>query len=188
MAPFFTSDELPAYVKALVANYSQPEPPPLKRGRGRPRKEPKRLLDPQLRYAQVDKQRVGGRVVAIKRRIIFGTEHDIINIIESDGCGSDINTSFVERDNLSARQHNGRLVRKTLSHSKLKYFLQCQLDFDDAVFNFVRPHGALRRKLRRPAAHGRKWQPCTPAMAAGLTDHVWSMEELLSYRRAPAQS
>src|SRR5713226_5192642 len=55
--PLFTSDKLPAYVAALIANYSTPEPPPIKRGRGRPRKEPRRVLDPHLCYAQVDKHR-----------------------------------------------------------------------------------------------------------------------------------
>ena len=50
-APFFTSDQLPAYVAALIANYSTPEPPPRTRGLGRPRKEPKRVVDPHLHYA-----------------------------------------------------------------------------------------------------------------------------------------
>ena len=56
-APFFTSDQLPAYVAALIANSSTPEPPPARRGRGRPRKGPRRLVDPDLRYAQVPKYR-----------------------------------------------------------------------------------------------------------------------------------
>jgi hypothetical protein len=184
-APFFTSDQLPAYVAALIANYSTPEPPPLKRGPGRPRKEPKRVVDPNLRYAQVDKQREGGRVVEIKRHILFGSEEDVIRIIETDGCGSQINTSYVERDNLTSRHSNGRLVRKTLSHSKKKSFLQCHIDLEDALYNFVRPHSALKVRRTTPAAHGRQWDKRTPAMAAGLTDHIWSLEELLSYRLPP---
>lgn len=183
--PLFTSDKLPAYVSALVANYSTPEPPPLKRGPGRPRKEPKRILDPNLCYAQVDKRRVGGRVVEVRRRIIFGSAEEIAHILEKDGCGSQINTAYVERDNLTSRQSNGRLVRKTLSHSKKEYFLQQQIALEDAIYNFVRPHSALRVKLAQPAAHGRKWEPRTPAMTAGLTDHIWSLEELLSYRLPP---
>jgi len=181
-APFFTSDQLPAYVAALIANYSTPEPPPAKRGPGRPRKEPKRIIDPNLRYAQVDKRREGGRVVEVKRHILFGTQDDIIQILEADGCGSQINTSYVERDNLTSRHSNGRLVRKTLSHSKKKVYLQRHLDLEDAIYNFVRPHRALRVRLRRPAAHGRRWKQRTPAMAAGLTDHIWTLEELLTFR------
>src|SRR5947209_11313704 len=73
-APFFASDQLPAYVAALIANYSEPEPPPARRGPGRPRKEPRRVVDPDLRYAQVEKRREGGRVVEVKRQILFGSE------------------------------------------------------------------------------------------------------------------
>ena len=178
----FTSDKLPAYVSALIANYSTLEPPPLKRGPGRPRKEPKRVLDPDLCYAQVDKHREGGRLVEVRRRIVFGSADEIARILQADGCGSQINTAYVERDNLTSRQSNGRLVRKTLSHSKKAYFLERQIALEDAIYNFVRPHSALRVKLSHPAAHGRKWDPRTPAMAAGITDHIWSLQELLSYR------
>ena len=184
-APLFTSDKLPAYVLALIANYSTPELPPVKRRVGRPRKEPRRILDPQLCYAQVDKRRQGGRVVEVRRHILFGSADAIVRILEADGCGSRINISYVERDNLTSRQSNGRLVRKTLSHSKKVYFLQCQIDLEDAVFNLVRPHRALSIELPRPTTHGRKRQQHTPAMAAGLTDHIWSLEELLSYRLPP---
>src|SRR5574341_2618173 len=98
--------------------------------------------------------------------------------MQADGCGSQINTSYVERDNLTSRQSNGRLVRKTLSHSKKVRFLECQIALEDAIYNFVRPHSALRVKLSRPRAYGRKWKPRTPAMVAGLTDHIWTLEEL----------
>ena len=54
-------------------------------------------------------------------------------------------------------------------------------DLEDAIYNFIRPHSALKVKLRQPAAHGRCWQQRTPAIAAGLTDRIWSLEELLSY-------
>jgi hypothetical protein len=184
-APLFTSDKLPAYLAALIANYSTPEPPPVKRGPGRPRKEPRRVVDSTLRYAQVDKRREGGRLVEVRRHILLGTEADIVKILEADGCGTKINTSYVERDNLTSRQSNGRLVRKTLSHSKRKVFLQRHIDLEDAVFNFVRPHSALKVQLAQPERYGRKWHSRTPAMAAGLTDHIWSLEELLSYRLAP---
>jgi hypothetical protein len=185
--PLFTSDQLPAYVKALIANYSTPEPPPLKRGPGRPRKEPKRILDPDLCYAQVDKRREGGRIVEVRRQIIFGAAEEIAQILAQDGCGTQINTAYIERDNLTSRQSNGRLVRKTLSHSKKVYFLQQQIALEDALYNFTRPHSALRSKLDAPTVHGRKWETRTPAMAAGLTDHLWTIEELLAYRLAPHQ-
>ncbi len=179
--PLFTSDKLPAYTQALIANYSTAEPPPVKRGRGRPRKEPRRVRDPQLCYAQVDKHREQGRVVEVRRRIIFGASEVITEILG----GQQINTSYIERDNLTSRQSNGRLVRKTLSHSKKDYYLRRHLDLEDAVFNFVRPHLSLREELPQPIKN-RKWQQRTPAMAAGLTDHIWTLEELLSYRVPPS--
>ncbi|MGH8066349.1 MAG: hypothetical protein ACRERE_14155 [Candidatus Entotheonellia bacterium] len=116
--PVFTSDELPAYIEALIANYSMPEPPPRRRGRGRPRKQPRQVLDPDLRYAQVDKPREGGRVVEVCRRIIFGSTEVITEILGD----KQIHTSYVERDNLTSRQSNGRFVRTTLSYAKKHYY------------------------------------------------------------------
>ena len=181
-APLFTSDKLPAYTKALISNYSTPEPIPRKRGRGRSPLKPKRLVDPDLLYAQVDKLRQGGRVIEVRRRIIFGTDKEIKQIIGPQ----QINTAYIERDNLTSRQSNGRLVRKTLSFSKKDYYLQRHIDLEDAIFNFVRPHKALRVRLPRPTK-GRKWKQRTPAMAAEITDHVWTLEELLSFRLPPPE-
>jgi hypothetical protein len=157
-------------------------PPPPTRGRGRPRHKPKRILDPHLCYAQVDKRREGGRVVEVRRRIIFGTAEEMATIITADGCGSTINTAYVERNNLSMRQNVGRLLRKTLSFSKSEYYLQRHIELEDAIYNFVKPHLSLRRRLQSHKHHGRKWEPRTPAMAAGLTDHIWSIEELLEFQ------
>lgn len=179
--PLFTFDKLPAYVQALILNYSTPEPPPLKRGRDRPRKEPRRVLDPELYYGQVYKHRENGRVVEVRRRIIFGSSEVITEILGDQ----QINTSYVERDNLTSRQSNGGLVRKTLSHTKKTHYLRRHLNLGDAVFNLVRPHLSLREALPQPLK-GRNWQPRTPAMAAGLTDHIWTMEELLSYGIPPS--
>ena len=117
-APLFQSDGLHGHTTALVANYSEPEPPPLKPGPGRPRKKPEMLRDPDLLYAQVDKRKEHGRVVEVSRRIVFGQPEAIAGVLEAGGCGSQINTAYVERNNLTMRQNNGRLVRKTLSYSK----------------------------------------------------------------------
>jgi hypothetical protein len=124
-------------------------------------------VDPNLRYAQVDKRREGGRVVEVQRQILFGSEAALMPILETDGCGSQINTSDVERDNLTSRQSNGRLVRKTLSHSKKKEDLQRHVELEDAIYNFVRPHGAVRVRLRNPVAHGRRWKQRTPCYGCG---------------------
>ena len=118
-------------------------------------------------------------------RNFCGSVDDLIQVLATDRCGTQINTSYVERDHLTSRHSNGRLVRKTLSHSKKKACLQCHIDLEDAIYNFVRPHSALKVKLRQPAAHGRLWPQRTPAMAAGLTDHLWGLVELLSYCLPP---
>ena len=187
-APFLTSDQLPAYTSALIANYSTPEPAPLKRGPGRPRKTPKLIVDPQLLYGQVDKVREGGRVVEVHRQLIFGSNGEVANVLRQTGVGTQINTSFIERDNLTSRQSNGRLVRKTLSHSKTKHYLQRQIDLEDAIYNFVRPHQALRIRCLNSSVPTQKWQDRTPAMAAGLTDHIWTLDELLAFRLPPPKT
>jgi len=134
-------------------------------------------LDPTLPYAQIDKHRAGRRIVAVYRRIVCGSTEVITEMVGDQP----INPSSVERDNLTSRQSHSRLVRKALSHSKKDYYLQRHLDLEDAMFNFVRPHQALHVPLSRPI-HSRKWQQRPPAMAAGLTDHLWTLEELRSYR------
>jgi len=179
-APWFTSEKLPAYVAALIANYSTPEPPPAQRGRGRPRQTPRRVLEAALLYAQGDKRREQGRVVEVRRRLVFGAREIITEVLGSQP----LNTAYVERDHLTSRQSIGRLVRQTLSHAKQSYFLRRHLALEDAVFNVVRPHQALRIAIPHPTL-GRTWQHRTPAMAAELTDHIWSLEELLSYRVPP---
>jgi hypothetical protein len=68
--------------------------------------------------------------------------------------------------------------------------LREQLAFFQVYHHFVLPHASLRQPLLVPeAAHGRRsakvGRPCTPAMAAGLTDHVWSLKEVLLYRVPP---
>ena len=174
--PLLTRDKLPASIAARMANDRTPEPPARRRGPGRPRQHPRRVLDPTLPYAQLDKHRAGRRIVAGYRRIVCGSTAVIPEMVGDQP----INTSYGERDNLTSRQSHSRLVRKALSHSKKDYYLQRHLDLEDAMFNFVRPHQALHVPLSRPI-HSRKWQQRTPAMAAGLTDHIWTLEQLLSY-------
>jgi hypothetical protein len=116
---------------------------------------------------------------------MFATNISIRNTIEPT-----INTSFVERDNLTLRQNNRRLTRKTSGYSKEKSWLEKQLWVSLAYYHFVLPHSSLRCRLAqaeptRGCGSEKRWQPVTPAMAAGLTDHVWSTSELLSYRVLP---
>jgi hypothetical protein len=98
-----------------------------------------------------------------------------------------VNTSFVERDNLMLRQQNRRLTRKTTGFSKELSWFEKQLWLSLAYYHFILPHDSLREELVPPEpTHGtgsaRRWRSITPAMAAGITDHVWTTAELLSYR------
>lgn len=97
-----------------------------------------------------------------------------------------INTSFVERNNLTCGQGNGRLSRKVLSFSKDLTRMEKHLWLSLTDYHFVLPHSSLAQPLPEPRpTRGtgplKKSQPVTPAMMAGITDHVWTMEELLSY-------
>jgi hypothetical protein len=132
-------------------------------------------------YAQIDKERVSGRLKAVDRKVVVGNMKKLKARLRRDKLSLVINTSYVERDNLSVRQHNGRLIRRTLSYSKLWSMHKYAMDFEDAVHNFVRPHSSLREPLPEPDGR-RKWRQRTPAMAAGITDHIWSMLELAQYR------
>jgi hypothetical protein len=179
----FTSDKLRAYLEALKRVFGVLEEEPAKAPIGRPKKR-RRIFPPGFLYGQVDKEREHGHLRCVDRKAVVGTMAEIQAVLDGDGHSSVINTSFVERDNLSVRQHNGRTVRKTLSYSKDWQMHQNAMDFEDAVHNFIRPHSSLKEQLPQPQGL-RKWNPRTPAMAAGLTDHIWSMKELVTYRLPP---
>jgi hypothetical protein len=123
-------------------------------------------------------------VVKVTRDIIFGkrrtVETQAASLKRADGKEGQINTAYIERDNLTLRQELRRLSRKTLGFSKNRRELQHALDFIDAHDNFVKPHGALR--LKASSEGNRLWMPRSPAMAAGISDHIWSLEELLCYK------
>ena len=181
--PLFTSDSLKHYTDVLLELFGQWEKPKPTGLPGRPCKS-HRVASPDLRYAQVHKEREGGRVIKVTRSIIFGkrrmVEAQAASLKRADGREGQINTAYIERDNLTLRQELRRLTRKTLGFSKNRRELQHALDFIDAHDNFVKPHGALR--LKSASDEHRQWMPRTPAMTAGISDHLWTLEELLCYK------
>lgn len=188
--PFFTSDQFPAYQQALLHTYGIWVQPERKGNRGRFPK-PRLVPAPDLRYAQVVKVRNGGRVTEVKTKVIFGTPEAIAAQLAQSPVSNSVNTSFVERDNLTQRQSNRRLTRRTNGFSKEIGWFEKQLWLSTAYYHLVLPHHSLRQPLQRPeptrgTGTPKKWKPVTPAMAAKITDHVWSTTELLSYR-VPAQ-
>lgn len=183
--PLFTSDQLPHYTEILLETFGSWERPPRTGRPGRP-KAPSRVPHPELGYAQVVKHRRQGRVVAVTRRVIFGQPTHVAaraaTLRRANGRQGQINTAYIERDNLTLRQELSRLARKTLGFSKKRRELQQSLDFADAYANFVRPHRALRLPAPESPGGSRRWVPRSPAMAAGITDHIWTLKELMSYR------
>ena len=123
-------------------------------------------------------------MVQVTRSVIFGKRRSVeaqaASLKRADGNAGQINTAYIERDNLTLRQELHRLARKTLGFSKNRRELQNALDFIDARDNFVKPHRALR--LPASPEGNRVWIPRTPAMAAGISNHVWRLEELLCYK------
>ncbi len=123
-------------------------------------------------------------MVKVTQSVIFGKGRTVktqaASLKRADGSEGQINTSYIERDNLALRQELRRLARKTLGFSKNRRELQHALDFIDAHDNFVKPHGALKLKTMNEGS--RIWAPRTPAMAAGISNHVWTLEELLCYK------
>ena len=173
--PLFVSDGLDCYGVALLDRYHVKvfHSPTGKRGRPRlPEKQPV----PQLRYAQVVKKRERGRVVSVTKRIVYSDDSTI--------ASKDITTSLVERLNLTLRRENSTLQRKTLSFAKDEDELKAHLALQVAYYHFVRPHLSLREKLMESAEKkaSRRWQRRTPAMSAKITDHIWSLRELLTFR------
>ena len=185
--PFFTSDELPHYANALLDVYGVWVRPPRKGPRGRFPK-PRRVPPPDLCHAVVVKKREKGRVVNVTTRLIYGTTAQVDAALRASPVSRTITTYGVERNNVTVRQHSRRMGRKVNAFSKDPGYLEYQLTLAFAYYHFVVPHRGLRQRLPRAlSTKGRKgsrkkWRSVTPAMAAGLTDHVWTMDELLSFR------
>lgn len=173
--PLFTSDELPHYETVLLEHYSHLEEQPKTGKRGRPPK-PKRVVDPEFMYATVHKVRINGKVVKVERNIHYGSPQAINNVLASSKASKKINTSFVERVNLTLRSQNKMLARKTLCFAKRKRALEAQTNITLAYYNFSRPHRSLAMKGAKGSSINR-----TPGMAARLIDRVWPIGDMLAY-------
>ena len=105
-------------------------------------------------------------------------------------CGWQINTAFVERLNLTIRQHVAAVGRRVTTLCKHEAGLRQQLMLYQVYSNFCLPHASVRQLLAQPEpTHGtgsaRQWHPCTPAIVAELTDHVWTLHAVLLFRVPP---
>jgi hypothetical protein len=136
----------------------------------------------EITYAKVLKEREGGRVVAVRDEVVLGSQEQAEEVLAESASSQTINTSFVERWFGTQRQFNARKRRKSYTFSKeLTYHEACTW-LVVLWYNFGWCVRTLRQKVQAdpPRYHQR-----TPALAAGLSDHAWSMEELLRYPLYP---
>jgi len=175
MMDLLVSDEYPAYKTAILHTYGETVIPPPTGKPGRPKK-PYLVAPEGLRYATVHKTRKKGRVVNVELRIVFGAEAAIQAALATSVVSTTINTAFVERHHGTDRNRNGRKIRKTLGFSKDWQVHNAVTYFTMYSYNFCWPVRTLRMRQTEGG-----WQPQTPAMAAGLADHVWSLTEWLTF-------
>jgi IS1 family transposase len=185
--PLFLTDGFKEYRTAILGHFGSWMHPERRQDKG-PRPQPRWMPLPALRYAQVVKSYRRRRLVGVTHRVVFGTQLAIEQVLAA--CGWTINTAFVERLNLDLRQRVAAIGRRVNTLCQGAAGLQQQLVLFQVYHNFVLPHASLRQPLTAPMAPNGKGsakvgRPCTPAMAAGLTDHVWSLTEVLRYRVPP---
>ncbi len=185
--PLWVTDGLKDYGTALLTHFGDWMQPERRQAKG-PRPKARWRPLPQLLYAQVVKSYRRRRIVAVKHRVVFGTMARVKQVLAARGW--QINTAFVERLNLDIRQRVAAVGRRVNTLCQGADGLRQQLAVFQTYHNFVLPHASLRQPLLTPeATHGRGsarlGRPCTPAMAAGLTDHVWSLQEVLLCRVPP---
>ncbi|MBW1855389.1 MAG: hypothetical protein JRJ00_12055 [Deltaproteobacteria bacterium] len=167
--PIWVSDGLDSYGKALRNRHCILKTYPRTGKRGRPRR-PKLVACPELRYGQVVKKRdERHRVVEVFKRSVYG-----------DIPLETISTVYIERHNLTLRHENRRLTRKTVAFSKKDEGLRDQMTVYQSYFNFVRPHRGLKVNISDNENRLQKWLYRKPAVAARLTDHIWSFKELMT--------
>lgn len=167
--PVWVSDGLDAYGEALRGRHCIVQTYPRTGKRGRPRRS-KLVACPGLRYGQVVKTRdERNKVIGISRHSVYG-----------DIPLGMISTVYIERHNLNLRHENRRLTRKTIAFSKRVEGLRAQMTVYQSYFNLVRPHRGLMIRIPVYGNSLRRWQKITPAFAAGLTDHIWTVSELMT--------
>jgi hypothetical protein len=150
--------------------------------------QPRWMPLPQRLYAPVIKVTRRRRLVAVTHRVGVGTQAAVEPVLAA--CGGQINTAFMERVNRSIRPHVAAVGRRVMTLCKGDNGLRQQLARYHTYDHFCLPHASLRQPLLHPEpTHGtgsaKRWPPRTPAMAAGLTDHVWSLREVRRFRLPP---
>jgi hypothetical protein len=185
--PLFLSDGFKEYMAAILTHFGHWVQRPRRQATG-PSPKPRWMPLPGLLYAQVIKTVRRRRLVDVTHRVVFGTLDRVHSVLAA--CGWQINTAFVERLNLTIRQHVAAVGRRVSTLCKGEGGVRHQLALYSVYYNFCLPHASLRQALPQcvptnGTGSAKRWQPQSPAMAAGLTDHVWTLREVLLYRVPP---
>src|SRR5712691_417024 len=183
--PAFCRDGFPCYLPALIAAFHVVTTFARTGKRGRPR-QPVCAPHPDLISGQLGKQKQHGTLLTLSTCVVLGAER-------LTHLGLTISTALVEWVHLTLRQALAPLARKTSSFCKDRERLRQRVVFFQAFYNVARPHMSLRQPLppQERTHHGAirpRWREHTPAMAAGLTDHVWTFRELLTAKFEPLDS
>ncbi len=127
-------------------------------------------------------------MIGVVQRVVRGTEEEAVWARLSSTQGSEsavINTAYIERLQATFRSRLAPLARRTRAAARRKTTLEAGMWLIGAVYNFCRAHRSL--KLRYESNAQQRWIERTPppAQVAGLTDHRWSLYELLSFTVPP---
>ncbi len=157
----FAVDGFAAYPNTIIKVFHTKE----RTGR---RGRPRHITWPNLHIVQVVKSRSGYKLKGIARRLVHGCLHQVYEQIFSSQCGlGKINTAYIERLNATFRARMPVFVRRTRGLARTVARIETEMFLSGVAYNFCTLHTSLA---------------ATPAMAASLTDHIWSMEELFRFR------
>ncbi len=170
-------DGLPSYVKAFQRAFRSKVP-----RFGQPGRCQWRAWS-EIAIVQVVKERTAGQLT-IQRRIVQGCGQMIERLIQTSQGQGRINTAFIERLNATFRQRLAPLVRRTRALARQPETLQAGMYVVGCIYNFCTYHQSLRIPLHL-SEYRRRWLRRTPAIAAGLTDHCWTVQELFCYKVPP---
>ena len=176
----FCVDGFRAYLGALHAVFREAIPT------GHPGRPAWRPWDG-IQIAQVVKQYAHGHVTSVLRRIVQGTETQVNHLVRATQEGGVINTAYIERLNATFRMRLAGLVRRGRCLLHQTTTLHVGVYLVGTVYNFCANHDSLRVPLAVGRSGRRHWVLRTPAMAAGITDHCWTVQELLSYHVPPSR-
>ncbi|MCK5537537.1 MAG: hypothetical protein KAI79_11970 [Bacteroidales bacterium] len=171
--PLFVSDELSHYKTVIFENFNHTVEFPRTGNPGRPKK-PIQVIDSDVDYAVVHKTREKGTIVDVCTKIVFGTE-DTIKERLNKTISNKINTAYIERSNLTLRQNDAHLQRKTIKFSKEMDFFKAKLNIVIFHYNFIKTHISLSIKADKRITLR------TPALKANIVKNNWTVKYAFMY-------